>query len=93
MDALIKNAEAIKHSLSDYDQRRTMQKLELNTTSLHKFIDDVLDITEVMEVDGSMNERLLQALQDKAEKLDALMLQHQEQEENGHDTYTEEDEA
>ena len=91
MSALIKNAQDIKHGLDDYDKRRTMQKLELNTVTLEKLIDDVIEVCSYAESDGSVNERLLQSLEDKAERLSDLMLQHEEQEKYGHDAYMEEE--
>ena len=93
MSALIKNAQDIKHGLDDYDKRRSMQKLELNTVTLERLIDDIIETCSYTENDGSINERLLQSLEDKAEKLSDLMLQHEYQEKHGHDTYIEEEEG
>ena len=91
MNAFVKNAQAIKHSLECYDMRRTMQKLVLALKSLWGLIDLVLEIEEYVEEDGSVNARLLHHLIDEAQNRSDLLIQHEEMEANGHDAYTEEE--
>jgi hypothetical protein len=91
MSALNRNGQRIKHKLEDYDERRTMQKLLLKSTSLDNFTHEAEFIEELMVEDGSVNARLLHHLIDEAQKLQDLDIQHEEMEAHGHDAYIEDE--
>jgi len=91
MDSMIKNAQKIKHNLDDYDDRRTIQKFELEHKSFRHMIEEVLDMEGYVVDDGSVNARILQHIVDEAQNRQDLMIQHEEMERNGHDAYIEEE--
>lgn len=91
MSALNRNGQRIKHGLEDYDDRRTMQKFLLKSTSLDNLIHAVEDVEGLMVDDGSVNARLLHHLIDEAQNRSDLAIQHEEMEAHGHDAYVEEE--